>query len=306
MEPMLAIDLKPGTPKFDTITNDPNYVMEPKLDGWRAILTVTPNKDISLVSRTGNDLLAKVPHMQAAISDDIAFLRPGFYDMELGVPVEGLTYAQINYNTTARVLGSFPQEAVRKANENHWIIHGFVFDYLFWGEHEYNTPYAHRKESLPFMPLPKYFKPVYDYGPYDEVVFNHMVENGGEGIMLKNLRSLYVPGKRPVNTWYKIKKFDTLDVYVVGAEYGEGKYFDTVGALVFDTNPYGFGIGKCSGMTDDERNEWANLIFVPGTASWCHEIDPIWRKIEIKYYGFVGKDKKGLRHPQYLKWKKPE
>ncbi|MBI4158676.1 DNA ligase, partial [Candidatus Woesearchaeota archaeon] len=56
-----------------------------------------------------------------------------------------------------------------------------------------------------------------------EKFFKKSIKEGYEGIMAKNLDSLYKPG-RYVNGWMKIKRIlDPLDLVITKAEYGEGK-----------------------------------------------------------------------------------
>lgn len=53
--------------------------------------------------------------------------------------------------------------------------------------------------------------------------YNESVRKGNEGVMLKNLKAPYKPGSR-AGSWIKLKSYmDTLDLVVVGAEWGEGK-----------------------------------------------------------------------------------
>ncbi len=56
-----------------------------------------------------------------------------------------------------------------------------------------------------------------------EKFFDESVSMGNEGIMVKSLKHIYQPGSR-VGTWIKVKSYmDTLDLVIVGAEWGEGK-----------------------------------------------------------------------------------
>ena len=53
--------------------------------------------------------------------------------------------------------------------------------------------------------------------------YHDALSDGLEGIMMKNLNSLYKPG-RYVNGWMKLKPIlEPLDLVIVGAEFGEGK-----------------------------------------------------------------------------------
>jgi DNA ligase-1 len=53
--------------------------------------------------------------------------------------------------------------------------------------------------------------------------YKDSLKAGNEGLMVKNLKSIYVPGRR-VGGWIKIKSIrETLDLVINGAEWGEGK-----------------------------------------------------------------------------------
>jgi DNA ligase 1 len=53
--------------------------------------------------------------------------------------------------------------------------------------------------------------------------YKESLRKGNEGIMIKNLKARYVPGRR-VGGWMKIKPVkETLDLVIIGATWGEGK-----------------------------------------------------------------------------------
>ena len=54
-------------------------------------------------------------------------------------------------------------------------------------------------------------------------IYARALDAGHEGVMLKNPSSVYGPGKRGKN-WLKIKPvMETLDLFVIGAKWGEGR-----------------------------------------------------------------------------------
>lgn len=64
-----------------------------------------------------------------------------------------------------------------------------------------------------------------------ERFYQRALEEGHEGIMLKVLTSAYTPGVRGKN-WLKVKpEVDTLDLAVVGADWGEGKRAHVYGSF---------------------------------------------------------------------------
>ena len=78
---------------------------------------------------------------------------------------------------------------------------------------------------------------------------------GNEGVMLKDCRSLYQPGRRGLE-WLKLKReLATLDVVVTAAEYGHGKRAGTLSDYTFAVRDGGRlrNVGKAySGVTDAE------------------------------------------------------
>lgn len=82
-------------------------------------------------------------------------------------------------------------------------------------------------------------------------------QRGNEGLMAKDPASAYSPGRRGL-AWLKLKKaYATLDVVVVGVEYGHGKRRGVLSDYTFAVRDEGSGrlltIGKAySGLTDAE------------------------------------------------------
>ena len=86
-----------------------------------------------------------------------------------------------------------------------------------------------------------------------------------EGLMLKNPDSPYTPGRRGMS-WLKLKRpLDTLDVVVVGAEWGHGKRHGVLSDVTFavrvdDTDEL-VNVGKAyTGLTDREIAEMTQLL----------------------------------------------
>src|SRR4030095_10752044 len=81
-----------------------------------------------------------------------------------------------------------------------------------------------------------------------------------EGLMIKDSKSFYTPGARGMS-WFKLKKeLATLDVVVVGAEFGHGKRHKVLSDYTFAVRDENSGellpIGKAySGLTDVEIAE---------------------------------------------------
>jgi DNA ligase-1 len=86
-----------------------------------------------------------------------------------------------------------------------------------------------------------------------------------EGLLLKQPESMYTPGRRGLN-WLKLKRpLDTLDVVVVGAEWGHGKRRGVLSDVTFAVRVDGTSelatIGKAyTGLTDAEIAEMTALL----------------------------------------------
>ncbi|MDK2877025.1 MAG: ligase 1 [Archaeoglobaceae archaeon] len=98
-----------------------------------------------------------------------------------------------------------------------------------------------------------------------EKIFNEAINAGHEGVMLKNPNSPYVPGKRGKH-WLKLKSvMETLDLVVVGGEWGEGKRSHLISsyelACLDDLTGNLLKIGKvATGFTDEDLEELTEMF----------------------------------------------
>ncbi len=109
-----------------------------------------------------------------------------------------------------------------------------VFDILYLdGETLIELPFAERRKRLENV-LTMYIAPqvVSSDQTAIEKTYDAALAAGHEGIMIKVPSSPYTPGQRGKN-WIKIKpEVDTLDLAVVGAEWGEGKRAHVFGSFL--------------------------------------------------------------------------
>lgn len=306
MKPMMALALK-----HEDINRKigSNWIMEEKFDGMRLLLHFPGGKLLRALTRSERDVLPQVPNewVQQTEEDihdfwhwtgfewlDCEFGYVPFYIAEHGTKVRA---GGIDFNKTMRVMGSGPDEAQRKADEILCAEDDLPVAHIF-DIPDCNLPLWSRKANLePFdrghgnHPFHSHLlAPVMWARDWREDWYERIVTQGGEGAMLKNPNSLYLPGKRSANTWYKVKKFDTFDAYVIGFDQGQGKYSDLIGAIVCRTQD-GMTV-RCSGMTDDER--------IKITVRQERIIREQW-VLEVKYFGLTAGTP---RHPQFLRWRK--
>jgi DNA ligase-1 len=94
-------------------------------------------------------------------------------------------------------------------------------------------------------------------------------KRGNEGLMIKDLESLYTPGRRG-KSWLKMKReLATLDVVVTAVEYGHGKRIGVLSDYTFAVwkGDRLVNVGKAySGLTDVEIAEMTQWFLAHTTA----------------------------------------
>ena len=112
-----------------------------------------------------------------------------------------------------------------------------------------------------------------------ERYFDEAMARGNEGLMIKDLQSSYMPGRRG-KWWLKLKReLATLDVVVTAAEFGHGKRIHVLSDYTFAVRKGEelVNIGKAySGLTDKEIAELTEWFLAHTTADHGHvrEVEP--------------------------------
>lgn len=114
--------------------------------------------------------------------------------------------------------------AVRRAQKE-VPVRLFLFDVLFLnGESLLDVPYAERWARLEAIAPVDLLASRLVTGSADEAraFLERAMAEGHEGLMAKDLQSLYQPGSRG-KKWFKIKPAETLDLVIVAADWGYGR-----------------------------------------------------------------------------------
>jgi DNA ligase 1 len=112
-----------------------------------------------------------------------------------------------------------------------------------------------------------------------EQYFEEAMARGNEGLMIKDLQSPYMPGRRG-RWWLKLKReLATLDVVVTAAEFGHGKRIHVLSDYTFAVRKGEelVNIGKAySGLTDKEIAELTEWFVAHTTTDHGHlrEVEP--------------------------------
>ena len=140
-----------------------------------------------------------------------------------------------------------------------------VFDILYLdGQTLIDLPLEKRREHLVNV-VHGYIAPqvVSSDPPEIERTYKESLDAGHEGIMIKVPGSPYSPGQRGKN-WIKIKpEVDTLDLAVIGAEWGEGKRAHIFGSFLMACQDQGKLIALsrvATGFSDEQLLEIYDLL----------------------------------------------
>ncbi len=140
-----------------------------------------------------------------------------------------------------------------------------VFDILYLdGETLIDLPFHERRKKLEEV-VNLYLAPQVVSSDAGEIgkTYEAALAAGHEGIMIKVLTSPYSPGQRGKN-WIKIKpEVDTLDLAVIGAEWGEGKRAHLFGSFLLACQDQGRLIPLsrvATGFSDEQLAEVYDLL----------------------------------------------
>ncbi len=134
-----------------------------------------------------------------------------------------------------------------------------LFDVIYFDDKLLiDNPYSERRYILDEKIPGEYLSTtVYDVGPSEaEKIFRDALLKGHEGVMLKRMDSPYILGSRG-KYWVKVKDKETLDLVIIGAEWGHGRrrgwlsdYY--LGVYDEESGEY-VSVGKTfKGLTDEE------------------------------------------------------
>ena len=234
--------------------------VEDKYDGVRCQLHRDAGR-VMLFSRDLKDISAQFPEVAAAAAD---------------LPGELLLDGELLAFRDGRVRSFFElQTRLGRKRPPQSVIEAVPVIFTAWdilvqdGESLLDHPLRERRDRLDGLGLGGRFAVAHlerALGADDlERLFRAARDRHNEGLLAKDPDSAYTPGRRGL-AWLKLKKpLDTLDVVVVGAEWGHGKRRGVLSDVTFAVRVDGSDdlvpIGKAySGLTDAEIAEMTALL----------------------------------------------
>jgi bifunctional non-homologous end joining protein LigD len=265
----------------ESVRSDPNWLYEPKLDGYRVLATVEGG-NVRLVSRNGLDLTAPFPEVVAKLSTqaiDAIVLDGEIVALTAdGKPSFNALQNRAQLKTAKEIAAA--QRATPVAMVCFDLLH-------FAGTNLRAHTYVERRRYLAQCLLPSAHIQLIHASQDAEPLYAVAVEQGFEGIVAKRKDSIYQPGRRS-QAWIKIKTTHSEEFVVGGYTRGKGAR-EAVGALLL-----GYWKGK-------------ELHYVGHVGSGLTE--PVIKKLLAQFSGLETKqspfvDKPELHRP--TTWLKPQ
>jgi len=218
-----------GLVKLEALLDSSEYAAEEKIDGCHYFMSACLFFSKEHIEKTDN-----FPHLRDFF---VGLNMPNLLlDGEINYPGKTSQYC-------TRVTGSDPSTAIAFQNTNGYI-HYTIFDMLRTpkGSWLIMEPYKNRRKLLEYL-YDNYIKntPLAEFIHLTGISYDDkrpfkdkIIANGGEGVVLKKLNSLYLMGKKPMWQWMKIKQKDETDLVIIGFEPASKEYSGTD----FATWPY--------------------------------------------------------------------
>ncbi|MFO7978009.1 MAG: DNA ligase D [Bacteroidales bacterium] len=234
-KPMLASPTK-------KIIDDPDWIYEPKYDGYRMISAINKGK-AALYSRNGHSFNEKYEILAKElkkIKDRVILDGEVVIENQKGVSDFQLLQ---NYNSTKK-----------------GVLKYYVFDILYLnGTNTGSLSLANRKELLEMFfnkyKLKNVFNSTYQQGGGKEL-FDNLAAKGYEGVIAKNPEGQYLPGKRN-DGWLKVKAHMMQEAVIAGYTLPQKgrKYFGSLILGLYDGGALKY-IGNCgTGFNDVSLKE---------------------------------------------------
>lgn len=272
---------------IDDVPTGPDWVIEPKLDGWRAVATIYGDGTVELTTRTG-----AVIHQVPYVNEALAKLPPDtILDGEL------VTLGSNTMDGFTATQGVLKRDRVDAGGEVIYV----VFDLL----RQRGVDHQHERFSVRRAALVKLLGRrskklplrVIEQEPSTVKAHEAHLKAGYEGSVAKRLRGRYKRGSRSSDQ-YKIKPQMEAEAIATGFyDATPGSKYEgwAVGGITWRL-PNGYE-GRAAGMDDAERAEMYQAQQGQTPDHWTGNV------IELRHHGETADG--ALRHPQYQRVRSP-
>jgi bifunctional non-homologous end joining protein LigD len=231
----------------DQPVSGPDWLFEPKLDGYR-VIAVADGTGVKLHSRRGLDLTAPFPEIVSGLAQGL--VAPAVVDGELVALGKG---GRPSFNALQnRAQCKTADEIGRAARESPCVL--VCFDLLhFAGVDVRSAPYESRRRYLKQCLLASPHVQIIDVSEDGNALYQAALATGFEGVVAKRRASRYETGVRSPQ-WVKVKATRSDEFYIGGYTAGQGSRAKQFGALLLGS-PDGEGkleyVGNVGSGFDD-------------------------------------------------------
>ncbi|MBW2973073.1 ATP-dependent DNA ligase [Candidatus Woesearchaeota archaeon] len=239
------INLEPGKPVkvmlYQKVKNLPEAfetvgkpaAFEYKYDGFR--LQIHKHKEkIWLFTRRLDEVTKQFPDVVKFVQENVSGDSFIIDSEAVGYDVKSKKYTAFQ-NISQRIKRKYDIASMAEK----FPVELDVFDVIYFnGENMIKAPFSERRKIVEEIvtPVEMSIKPAVQLITSDEKeaeeFYQKSLDAGNEGVMIKNLSGIYKPGSR-VGYGVKLKPtMDTLEVVIVGAEYGEGKRSEWLASFI--------------------------------------------------------------------------
>ncbi|HEV3010706.1 MAG TPA: DNA polymerase ligase N-terminal domain-containing protein, partial [Burkholderiales bacterium] len=208
----------------DAPYNKPDWMWEPKLDGYRILAFLNHGK-VTLRSRRGLELAATFPGVAAAIAQQ--GVNSVILDGEIVAFDES---GKPSFNALQNRFQLKTEREIAAAEKSTPVVF-YAFDLLHFGGVDLRqAPYQDRRRYLAQCLLPSALVQLVHAADDGVELYSAALASGFEGVIGKRKNSLYEAGKRSP-AWLKVKATNSADFVIGGYTKGKGSRA-TLGALL--------------------------------------------------------------------------
>lgn len=282
-------------------------MFEPKLDGIRALI-VKNSGTVRIFSRTQNDLTKQYPTLVEAIQE-----QPADNIILDGEIIALDSAGRPNFHLLQQRLGLTNRHDIERISKR-LPVYFFAFDILYLEGYMVTGATQANRRSLLLSAVEEttLVRRIPSFDAEGELAYQVSLEHGFEGVVAKDSRSLYEPGRRSPS-WIKLKAHRTADFVVCGYNEGTGSRAPTFGALMlgFYENGKLVYCGKAGSGFDSKMVDWMFAELTKRKIKECpyFRVPPKDKKgstwctpnmvAEVKFMDWS--DDKVLRHPVFLR-----
>jgi DNA ligase-1 len=252
--------------------------VEPKYDGVRCLAMVIGD-EVKFFSRTGKEYL-NYQHIGVEL---VAMLR------EAGITEDWVFDGEAMAKTFNETVGSARRTGEAALDSKYYFFESMSLKNFEQGDKRPHGVRRFEMNKLKDLECDYILKTPMIIAEHMEDImdmYNKILSEGGEGVIVKPLRGLYK--RKRSHDWLKIKDTNSADCVITGFFEGEGAMKGTLGGFIVDFNGVEVRVG--SGLDHHTReNVWKSPDLTVGLL------------IEVQYHEVTPDG--SLRHPRFIKFR---